>query len=259
MVWVTGASSGIGEALAFALAKAGARLILSARREQELTRVMRATGLSAKDCLLLPFDLSVESAFEPAVNQAIKHFKKIDMLINNGGLSQRSLAKDTALAVDRKLMEVNYFGTIGLTKALLPHFLQNKDGEFVVISSSVGKFGTPWRSGYSASKHALHGFFDSLRAECAADGIRVLMVCPGFIKTDVSINALDHNGQRLNQMDQATQNGMIPDEAARQILNAIRCNKEEVNVGGMKERFGIWMKRHFPGVFSKMVKRMKVR
>jgi short-subunit dehydrogenase len=259
VVWITGASSGIGEAVAYAFAKEGAKLILSARRGEELARVMRVTGLSAQDCMLLPLDLADNKDYNSKVNDALHHFGSIDILVNNGGISQRSLAKETSLEVDRSLMEVNYFGTVALTKALLPHFLKKKDGQIVVISSSVGKFGSPWRSGYAASKHALHGFFDSLRAECFQDGLKVLLVCPGFIQTNVSMNALTESGQKLNQMDAATANGLTAEEAARQILNAIRCGKEEVNVGGFKERFGVWTKRHFPSLFSVMIRKMAVR
>lgn len=258
-IWITGASSGIGEALVYASARAGAKLILSARRAEELERVAKASGLSAERYLILPLDLADNKDFSPQVRQALDRFGRVDILINNGGISQRSLARETSVEVDRKLMEVNYIGNVALTKAILPHMLSNKAGLIVVISSSVGKFGSPWRSGYAASKHALHGFYDSLRAECYDDGLRVLMVCPGFVQTKVSVNALTGKGEKLGQMDGATARGLTADYTADQILQAIKVGKEEVNIGGFKEKLGVWMKRHFPAIFSIMIRKMDVR
>ena len=259
VIWLTGASSGIGEALAYALAKENTKLILSARREDELQRVADKTQLSKDDYLVLPLDLNALDTFDAKKNEALKKFGRIDILINNGGVSQRSLAKDTSVEVDRKIMEVNYFGTIALTKALIPDFIKQKDGLFVVVTSAVGKFGSPWRSGYSASKHALHGFFDSLRAELYNDDIKVLLVCPGFIQTNVSVNALTGTGAKLGSMDVATANGLTADECAQQIISAIKSGKEEVVVAKFKERFAVFAKRFFPGIFSTMIRRMAVR
>ncbi len=259
VVWLTGASSGIGEALAYALAKQGAKLVLSARRKDELERVARAANLADSNCLLLPLDLVDQSNFEAKKNEVIQKFGRVDVLINNGGVSQRSLAKDTPVDVDRKIMEVNYFGTVALTKTLLPQFIKQRNGVFVTVTSAVGKFGSPWRSGYSASKHALHGFFDSLRAEHYTDNIKVLLVCPGFIQTNVSINALTGSGEKLGTMDAATAKGLTAKECAQQIVSAIKSEKEEIVVAGIKESFGVWMKRFFPGIFSVMLRKMAVR
>ncbi|HWB64567.1 MAG TPA: SDR family oxidoreductase [Chitinophagales bacterium] len=259
VVWVTGASSGIGEALVYALAKEGAKLVLSARRKEELERVATACQLPPDNILVLPLDLADESDFTAAKDAVVNKFGRIDILVNNGGISQRSLAKDTAVDVDRRIMEINYFGTIALTKIVLPQFIKQKAGLYVVVSSAVGKFGSPWRSGYSASKHALHGFFDSLRAELYADGITVLIVCPGFIQTNVSVNALTGNGDKLGSMDAATAKGLTASECARQIISAIKSGKEEIVVAKFKERFGVLAKRFAPGVFSAMIRRMKVR
>ena len=259
IIWLTGASSGIGEALAYALAQEGAKLILSARREDELQRVANGTKLNTADYLILPLDLNAPETFEEKKNEALKKFGRIDILINNGGVSQRSMAKDTSVEVDRKIMEVNYFGTIALTKALMPDFIKQHGGLYVVITSAVGKFGSPWRSGYSASKHALHGFFDSLRAELYTDGIGVLLVCPGFIQTNVSVNALTGNGSKLGSMDVATANGLTSTECAHQIVSAIKSGKEEIIVAKFKERFAVFAKRFFPGIFSNMIRRMAVR
>lgn len=259
VVWLTGASSGIGEALALALAKQQVKLVISARRVQELERVKKALNLSDDKCFIQPLDLEKIETFEQATKNIIAKFGSIDILVNNAGLSQRSLAKDTSIEVDKRLMNVNYIGTVALSKCVLPYMLQSKTGLFVTITSAVGKIPSPWRSSYAASKHALHGFFDSLRAECYDEGIRVLLVCPGFISTNVSVNALTGNGMPLGQMDDATQKGLSPQQCAEGIIQAIKSGKEEVIIGGLKEKFGIWMKRHFPSIFSIMIRKMKVR
>lgn len=257
VVWVTGATSGIGEGLVYALAEQGAKLVISARRKDELQRV--ADKCNGTEIFILPLDLTNQSNFEEKTNEAITKYGKIDILINNGGISQRSLAKDTLLEVDKNIMEINYFGTIALTKAVLPQFLKQGYGMFVVITSTVGKIGTPYRSGYSASKHALHGFFDSLRAEVHDNNINVLLVCPGFIQTNISVNALTGTGEKLGTMDKATAEGLTPKECARQIIEGILANKQEIIVGGFKERSGIIIKRLFPSFFSVLIRKMKVR
>ena len=257
VVWVTGASSGIGEALALAFSAAGALLILSARREAELQRVAKLTGLPESRYLLLPLDLADAEALYMKAETALARWGRVDIMVHNGGISQRSLAKDTALAVDRAIMEVNYFGAAALTKALLPSMLTRKVGHFVVVSSLVGKFGTPLRSGYSASKHALHGFFESLRAEVWREGILVTMVCPGFIRTQVSVNALTGSGDKQNTMDTAQANGMPPEICARKVLQAVSEGKNEVYIGG-REILGVYLKRLLPGMFAKVIRKAKV-
>jgi short-subunit dehydrogenase len=259
VVWITGASSGIGEALAYALAKEECKLVLSARREAELETVAKKCSSNPENILILPLDLSDSSTFDKCKNIVVNKFGRIDILINNGGISQRSLAKDTAVEVDRKIFEINFFGTIALTKVVLPQFLVQNNGMFVTVSSAVGKFGSPWRSGYSASKHALHGFFDSLRAEVYDKNIKVLLVCPGFIQTNVSVNALTGSGEKLGSMDTATANGLTAEECAKQIIDGIKSSKEEIVVSGVKEKFGVFVKRFFPGLFSIMVRKMSVR
>lgn len=259
VVWITGVSSGIGEALASAFANQHVKLVISARRVHELERVKTSLNLSDEQCFIQPLDLEQPETFEQATKNVIAKFGSIDILINNAGLSQRSLAKDTSVEVDKKLIAVNYIGTVALSKSVLPYMLKAQSGLFVTITSVVGKIPSPWRSSYSASKHALHGFFDSLRAECYDNGIRVLLVCPGFVSTNVSVNALTGNGTPLGKMDDATQKGLSPQECAKSIIYAIKCNKEEVVIGGIKEKFGIWMKSHFPSIFSIMIRKMKVR
>ncbi len=259
VVWLTGASSGIGEALAYALAKEDVKLVLSARRVDELNRVAANCKIPTTDFLVLPLDLEKTEEFEPKKDKVLEKFGRVDVLINNGGISQRSLAIDTPVEVDRMLFEVNFFGTVALTKTLLPVFMSQKNGLIVTVTSAVGKFGSPWRSGYSASKHALHGFFDSLRAEMFSDNLKVLLVCPGFIQTDVSVNALTETGKKLGTMDTATAKGMSAEACAAKIITAIKGGKEEIFVGGVKESVGIYAKRFAPKLLSFMLTKMKVR
>lgn len=257
IVWITGASSGIGEALTKAYLANGHKVIISARKQEVLEKLRSECG-SAENICVLPLDLNDTDSLEEKAKAAIQAFGKVDVLINNGGISQRSLALDTSLEVDRKIMEVNFFGTIALSKAILPHFKANKSGHFGVVSSLVGKFGSPYRSAYAASKHALHGFFDSLRAEHFKDNIAVTMICPGFIRTQVSINALTGDGSPLNEMDEAQAKGMSAEDCAKRIFKAMESKKEEVLIGG-KEKYAVYLKRLLPAVFSKILKKAKVR
>ena len=256
IVWITGASSGIGEALAKAFAAEGAKLILSARRIDELQRVKAELNLSEENCLILPLDLANTSNIDDLTQRVISKFQRIDILLNNGGISQRSLTKETSLDIDRKIMEVNYFGTVALTKSVLPVMLKQKSGHIVVTSSIAGKFGFYLRSAYSASKHALHGFFESLRMEIFNDNVKVLIVCPGKINTNISVNAITADGGKHNKIDDSTADGVTAESCATQILNGIRNNKEEIYIGG-KELRAIWVKRFFPTLFSKIIRKQK--
>ncbi|MDF2437392.1 MAG: short-chain dehydrogenase/reductase [Bacteroidota bacterium] len=256
VVWITGASSGIGEALVKAFAAENAKLVLSARNTEQLNNLKSSLKLKEEQVLVLPLDLADTSNIAAHTQSVLSKFGRIDFLINNGGISQRALTKDTSLETDRRIMEVNFFGTIALTKSVLPIMLQQKSGHIVAMSSIAGKFGFYFRSAYSASKHALHGFFESLRMEIHNDNVNVLIVCPGKIKTNISVNAVTGKGQKFNKMDESTEKGLSADECAKQILSAIRNNKEEVFIGG-KELRAIWVKRLFPGLFSKMIRKQK--
>jgi short-subunit dehydrogenase len=255
-VWVTGASSGIGEALAGALARRGARLVLSARRGDELERVRR--GLErADDHRVVAFDIADERAVEAAAREALAAGERLDLLVLNAGITQRALARDTTLAVDRRLFEVNFFGPVALTKAVLPALRAQGGGRLVVVSSLVGRIGTPLRSGYAASKHALHGFFESLRAEEHEAGIRVTMVLPGFIRTPLPVTALTGDGSPQGRMDRAQLEGMDPGDCAERIVRAVERGKDEVLVGG-KERFAVHLGRVAPGLLRRVLRRARV-
>lgn len=259
VIWITGASSGIGEALVYELARKNTKLILSARREEELERVRKNSLHNTQtDIRLVPLDHAKPSGLEHATDIAIQQFGHIDILVNNAGLGQRSLIHETSIEVYRQIMEVNYFGTITLTKCLLPHFIKRHQGHVVTISSLTGKFGTPFRSGYAASKHALHGFSDALRAEHWKDNIHVTMVCPGFIQTKLSINALTAQGLPQMRMDKTQYKKKSPEWCARKIVRAIEGQREEVYIGG-KEVLAVYLKRFFPSIFSRIIRKVAVR
>ena len=250
VVWITGASSGIGKALALQCAAAGAKVVLSARNKEKLEEV-------AKDCpdtLVLPLDLADSSNFEALVNQVLERYGRIDFLVNNGGNSQRATADETSLEVARQLMEINYFGPMALTKTVLPVMKKQGSGHIVVVSSIAGKFGFYLRSSYSAAKHALHGFFDSLRLEEENNGIKVTIVCPGKINTNMSINAMKGDGSKHAKMDRSQGEGMPAEVCAAQIIKAVKADKEEVLIGG-KEILAAKIKRFSPKLFGKIIRK----
>ncbi|WP_439557678.1 SDR family oxidoreductase [Dyadobacter sp.] len=255
VVWITGASSGIGEALAMEFASQGARLVLTSRRREELERVKKATGLPEHDVLVLPMDVTELDKASSAAQQVIDRFQRIDIMVHNAGVSQRSYIRETDLDVYKKIMEIDFFSTVALTKAVLPFMTQQKSGHFIVISSVAGKIGTIMRSGYNAAKHALHGFYDSLRAEGYQDNIKVTTVCPGYIRTNISLNALNESGGKFGKMDSNQANGIPADECAKKILNAVRKDKKEIYIGGLKEVAAIYVKRFFPSLLFDQVRK----
>lgn len=253
IVWITGASSGIGKEMAFQAASAGAIVVLSARNLDSLEKVKQT--LERKDeHLCIPLDLENSSNFEELAKQIVDKYGRIDILINNGGLSQRSTVADTKIEVDRKIMEINYFGNIALTKAVLPYMLDKRSGHIVVISSIAGKFGFFLRSAYSASKHALHGFYESLLLEVEKDNIKVTIACPGKINTDISLNALTAEGEKHGVMDHNQSTGMSAQECVRQLFDAVGKNRKEVLIGN-KEIKAVTLKRFLPGIFWKVIKK----
>lgn len=251
VVWITGASSGMGREAAIQLSQQGARLVLSARREDALL-TLRESLAHPGQVLVLPLDLAEMSRFPAMVEEVIGRFGRIDVLLNNAGISQRSYVHETDLSVDRRIMEVNYFGTVALTKAVLPAMLQQGGGQFIVVTSLVGKFGFGVRSAYAASKHALHGFFESLLIELYEKGIRVTLTCPGPVKTDISLNALDGKGQPTGVMDEMQQKGMPVEDAVHTMLAAAASEDREVVIGNFKEKLGVRLKAWLPGLFFKM-------
>lgn len=252
VVWITGASSGIGEALAYAFAERGAKLVLSARREDVLSAV-RSKCTNAERHLVLPLDMLQPESFPAAVDLVNEQFDSVDYLIHCAGVSQRGTAINTKVKVDRHLMEVNYLGPVALTKLVLPLMLKQGRGHIVAISSLLGKFAMPKRSAYSASKHALHGFFDALRAEVESRGVSVTLICPGFVRTNASFNALEGDGTPHNQLDKEIAEGLPPDVCARRILRAIERGRREVYIG-QKEIFGLYLSRFAPALFRRFTR-----
>lgn len=248
-VWLTGASSGIGLALAEALAAKGARLILSARNEEKLTAL--AARLPGQHHVL-PLDLMhPEAAYEQAEQVCQQH--KIDILINNAGVSQRSLTLETKFQVYRDLMEINYFSVVALTKAVLPQMLTQGDGHIVTVSSVAGKVGTKLRSGYAGSKFGIIGFMDCLRAEVAEQNIRCTTICPGFVHTQIAHNALISDGRTLNQPDPDNAGGISAEQCAKEIIRAIEKNKAEVIVGSGVSKLAPLLQRFFPQLIRNLV------
>lgn len=255
-VWITGASSGLGEAMAKEFARHGARLILSSRRIDELERVKeQCTG--SPEVLIQVLDVREHEKMPEKVKEVLDRTGHVDILVNNAGISQRSLAKDTDFSVDKRIMDINFLGSVAISKAVLPHFLKRNKGQFVAISSVTGKLGTPLRSTYAASKHALHGFFDSLRAELHETGIDVTLICPGYIKTNISLNAVTGDGSPQNKMDDKQAQGMLPDTFAKKAVRGIASQKREMYIGGF-ELMGIYVKRFFPGLLAKIITKVNV-
>lgn len=254
VIWITGASSGIGESLALQLSKWNTRLILSSRRKDELERVKASLGLPPENVYVLPLDLSDPSSLESKAKEALGAFGKVDILINNGGVSQRALVMETSIETDRMIMEINYFSGVILTKSLMPSMIREGYGHIVAISSVTGKFGFPLRSAYAASKHALHGFYETVEAEYYDRGIHTTVVCPGRIRTNISMGAIGPDGKPQMIMDHGQEYGTPVEKCGRDIINGIRKNKREVYPGG-KEVLMIYFKRFVPGLAYFLAKR----
>ena len=250
-VWITGASSGIGEAIVYALDKKKCQLIISSRKEAELNRV-KANCTHEENIKIIPLDLANLFDMEVIAKKASAAFGPIDILINNAGISQRSEIIDTDIKVYKKLMDINYLGTIALTKAVLPYFVRRKKGQFVTVTSLMGKFAGPQRSGYCGAKHALHGFFDVLRLEHEKDGIEVTMICPGYVQTNIDKNALTADGSPQERHDIENQNGLPVAIFVEKMIKAIERKKFEAYMG-KKEVAGIYLKRFFPKLLHRVV------
>ena len=257
VVWITGASSGIGEALAKIYAEKGAKLILSSRRVPDLEKVKSECPIS-ENVKILPIDLNDFDKAAVEVQKAFDFFGTIDVLINNAGVSQRSLIADTQFDVFKKLIEIDYLGTVALSRALLPFFIKQGGGHYVVVSSIMGKYGSPFRSGYAAAKHALQGFFDVMRMEHQKDNIYVTMICPGFVRTPIAMNSLRGDGSVLGLDDLATRKGMKVEDFAQKMFRSVEQKKWEVSFGG-KERLGVYLKRLSNKLLHSIVIRSKVR
>lgn len=253
---ITGASSGIGKELAIAYAGSGEHLILGARNTSKLEETAALCRNKGAETSVLPLDLASEESVRWFAESVKQLSNTIDRLLHVGGISQRGKASETDLKTDRKIMEVNYFGTIALTKAVLPLLLKSRQPKIAVTSSISGKFGFYQRSAYAASKFALHGFFETLRLEHRTDNLSITIVCPGFIKTEISVHALDATGTPGGKMDDNQANGMPAMQCARKMKKAIEKRKKEVYIGG-KELIMVHLRRFLPALFFRIAYRIK--
>lgn len=257
VVWITGASSGIGEECAYQFAREGAKLILTALEADILEKVkIKCLEYGAADVAPLPFDLSQTSELDALAQKAISLFGQVDILYNNAGISQRGTTIETDMSVINKIMDVNYFAPVILTKAVLPQMIQNGGGQLIVTTSIAGRFGFPLRCAYSSSKHALYGFFETVQAEYFDQNINVTIVCPGRVQTNISFYALEKDGKQHGKLDKGQAGGITAPKAARKIVNAVYHKKREVLVGS-KELLMAYIKRFFPGLAAKMARKIQ--
>ena len=255
-IWITGASSGIGEACAYLLAKENANLILTALETDLLVKVQeKCTSLGGK-CEILPYDLSDIEGIPMLVEKALNLFGLVDIMYNNAGISQRAKVADTLFEVDKKIMDINFFAPVRISKLLIPQMIENGGGTFVTTTSISGRFGFPLRSAYCSSKHALYGFFETIHAEYFGQNIRCVMVCPGRVKTNISFYALEKSGKQHGKLDAGQAGGISVDKAAKKIVKAIRKQKPEVLVGS-KELLMVYFKRFIPALNRKIARNIK--
>ncbi|MFV0555210.1 MAG: SDR family NAD(P)-dependent oxidoreductase [Mangrovibacterium sp.] len=255
-IWITGASSGIGEALAIACAKEGAFPILTARNVEKLQRIQAECLRYTSKCWIFPADLSQLDEIDILYNKVLNDCQQIHLLVNNAGRSQRSYAIDTPFSNDQEIMQLNFFSAIKLTKLVLKHMHKQKNGHIIAVGSITGKFGFPMRTAYAASKHAIQGFFEALQCELASEPIRVTIIHPGRIQTNISLNALTENGEAYNKMDDGQAGGMPADVCAQKIISAIKRNKKEVLVGG-KETLMVRIHQFLPWLYYKIAPNIK--
>lgn len=257
IVWITGASSGIGEACAYEYAKSGNKLILTSTNQEKLATVAeRCKYLGAEAASVLTYNFQDLSAIDKLVDDAWACFDGVDLMFCNAGISQRTTVEDTSMDMLRQIMEVNYFAPVAMTKAILPKFLERGGGHIAVTTSIAGRFGFPLRCAYSSSKHALYGFFETLRAEYHSRGVKVTIVCPGRVQTNISYYALDKGGQRHGKMDAGQAKGLSSNEAAVKIVKAISKSKYEVLVG-KSELIMVYIKRFLPKLAAVLSRHIK--
>lgn len=249
-IWITGASSGIGEAFVKQLAAEGAKIILSSRNATKLEAFKNQLP-NPHAHTVIALDVSDPEQIKTALATHKTLVSQVDVLINNAGISQRALTWEASHESERQIMETNYFGPILLTKAVLPGMMKRNQGQIINMSSPAGKFGFPLRSSYSASKHALHGYFDTLRAELHDKNIKILLACPGRVDTNMSVNAVTKDGSKNGSKEARLAGGLSADECAKIILKAAKKGKAELYIG--KEQILIYLNRYLPSVFRAVV------
>ena len=255
-VWITGASSGIGEACAYAYAAQKCTVILTATSVEKLENVAAKCRELGAEAFTLPYDLRNLDGVDALVENAWKATKKIDILFCNAGISQRTTVEDTDMKMFETIMDINFYAPVLMAKAILPRMIAAGGGHIAATTSIAGRFGFPLRCAYSSSKHALYGFFETLQAEYVSQNIHTTLVCPGRVQTNISVNALDKNGLRHGEMDPGQANGITAEKAARKIVRAIQNKKREVLVGG-KELTMVYIKRFFPNLCARLATKIK--
>lgn len=256
IAWITGASSGIGEALVHEFVSRGATVIASSNNLSGLERVKADCGDKSDMVSCVTFDLADTSEIEKIVELQIRNSGRIDYLLNIGGISQRARIDETPLWLDRKIFEINFFGTIALSKAVLPYMIKQKSGYILATSSISGRFGFPLRAAYSASKQALHGFIETLYLENKKFNIKASVIIPGRVRTAISFHALDSTGKAHGKLDAGQAKGLSPKEAAMKIVKGIKRNKREILVG-KSELMMLHIRRYFPWLFFRIADKIK--
>lgn len=255
-VWITGASSGIGAELARLFAEEGAKVIISSHEAEELEGVRKKLEPISMDVHTVVFNLGNPEEVAATAESVLEKFGRVDVLMNNGGISTRSEAMETSLEIDRRIMEIDYFSGVILTKALLPKMIAKGYGHIGVTSSISGKFGWPYRSAYAAAKHALFGFYLSLWAENKKKGIRVTIFSPGRVRTNISLHALDKDGNARGTMDPGQDKGITPTACARKMIRAMKLNRKEVLIGST-ELVMVWIHKYCKPLYYRLVGKIK--
>ncbi len=248
MIAITGATSGIGKALALHLLNLGAKVAVCGRDENKLKELQKISNFS-NQLLIYKADVSNESDCKLFINACIQEFGKLDILINNAGISMRAMFNDVDLSVLKKTMDINFWGTVYCTKYALPHILSSK-GSIVGVSSIAGYKGLPCRTGYSASKFAMQGFLESLRVELLHDGVHVLCVSPGFVASNIRNVALNASGNAQKETPLNEKNLMSAEECAQKILHAIEYKKRTL-IMGTQGKLTVWLNKFFPSFVDK--------
>jgi len=258
-IWITGASSGVGEGMATVFHRQGANVILSGRRADELERVAAKCTDGPGSVTVVPFDITSEAEREAAATQVLGQFERLDILVNNAGIGQRSLAKDTQLDVDRRIMEVDFFGPIALTKLVMPRMIEQQSGHMIVTSSVAGKHAVPMHTSYCAAKHALHGWYDTLRVEHFKDNIAVTLLVIAGIRSNVFKHALTGDGSEAGGNEWGEDGvGMTAEVCAERVVEAIVNREEEVVISIPEARQALDMRQKDPqGFTERMVKFME--
>ena len=248
---ITGGSSGIGKALAFELGRQGAKIVISGRNQKNLFETQSELQENGIDTLAVIGDVAIEFDTKDLIDKAIEKFGQIDILINNAGMSMRSMFADADVDVIKKLMEVNFYGAVHATKYALPHLTKTK-GSIVAISSIAGYRGLPVRTGYSASKFAMNGFFEALRTELLHTGVHVLVACPGFTQSNIRFSAIDGSGSSTGETVRDEDSMMTAEECAIHIVKAIKNRRRDL-VLTAQGKLAVWLNKLWPSMADKVV------